>query len=374
MKKLLSALFLLTSFSYATPILEMNNAFRALNGLIPFIVDEKQFDLPTNEKLINGHMQELELAFKNAKHENLLKQDVFAPSYAVINEHIAESKMAFVKGKKDYARWRLKELTSLCLDCHTRLPESHPSSFQTGELRIDDKKFDNKFNLGIAQLIVRRYPDAKQSFTEFIDEKMIAGQPQELPRAFKQLLLIDLKVLKKPADMEKVTAHYLSKKQLPQSLKTTLKKWNKQLKIWVKREQFISGIKDEKTFKRFLHEAVDPVFKNASYSDEMDVDLLMISGILSRYLFENPQSTLAPELNYWLGRSEKYLKREQFFGAGDGFLKQCIRRYPTHPVAKKCLEEYEESVRFEFSGSSGTSIPVEIQEEINHLKNMIKNK
>jgi TolA-binding protein len=372
MKKIAPLSLLISSVVLAGPVLQMNKAFNALNGLIPFVVDEKKFELPANERTITLKMDELQTAFKNAKHETLLKQDLFAPSYAVINEHISESTKAFKKGDKDYAHWRLKELTSLCLDCHTRLPVSHPSSFQTGELAIDPKNFDNKYNLGIAQLIVRRYPDAKQSFTEYIDEKIVSSNFQDMILPFKQLLLIDLKVLKNPSDMKKVTTHYLTKKQLPEDIKSTLKNWDQRLKKWEKRGGYISGLKDDKHVEKFLKEVVEPIYKVASYSDELDVDFLMISGLLSNYLFENPESAKAPELNYWLGWVEKYLKREQFFGSGDRFLKQCIRRYPSSPMAPKCLDEYQESINFEFSGSAGTSIPSEIQEEIKQLKALIK--
>ncbi len=365
-------LALLSSAALAGPILQMNKAFNALNGMIPFLVDEKKFEDKKNEKLISEKMEEMQGAFKNAKHETLLKQDLFAPSYAVINEHIAESAKAFKKGKKDYAHWRMKELTSLCLDCHTRLPVAHPSSFQTGELSIDPRSFDNKYNLGIAQLIVRRYPDAKQSFTAFIDEKIVQNNFQDIILPFKQLLLIDLKVLKNPKDMKSLTTHYQAKKQLPEDVKASLKSWNGRLKFWQKKSDFVGGIKNEKQLEKFIQEVVEPLHKVASFDDQYDVDFLLISGLLSNYLLENPESPKAAELNYHLGWAEKFLKREQFFGSGDRFLKQCIRRYPTHPVAQKCLNEYQESVNFEFSGSSGTSIPSEIQEEIEDLQDLIK--
>jgi TolA-binding protein len=365
-------LILITSAVMAGPILQMNKAFNALNGMIPFLVDEKKFEDKKNEKIISQKMEDLQAAFKTAKHETLLKQDLFAPSYAVINEHIAESTKAFKKGNKDYAHWRMRELTSLCLDCHTRLPVSHPSSFQSGELSIDPSAFDNKYNLGIAQLIVRRYPDAKQSFTAFIDEKIVQNNFQDITLPFKQLLLIDLKVLKNSEDMKTLTAHYMTKKQLPENVKSSLKSWNQRLKYWEKKSEFVAGIKDEKHLDRFFKEVVEPLHKVASYDDQYDVDFLLISGLLSHYLFENPESPKAAELNYRLGWAEKFLKREQFFGSGDSFLKQCIRRYPDNPVAQKCLDEYKESVNFEFSGSSGTSIPLEVQEEIEDLQNLIK--
>ncbi len=103
-----------------------------------------------------------------------------------------------------------------------------------------------------------------------------------------------------------------------------------------------------------------------------DVDLLLTSGLLSNYLFEHPTSRKAAEISFWIGWSEKYLKRESFFGSGDLFLKQCIKKYPKSPMAKECLKEYKESIEFEFSGSSGTKIPQDIKYEIDNLEILIK--
>jgi len=81
------------------------------------------------------------------------------------------------------------------------MPASHPSRFQNGELVIDQTKFENIYNLGIAQFIVRRYVDAKASFTRFIDDKLIRKETKDLIFPFKQLLLIETKVLKNPDNL-----------------------------------------------------------------------------------------------------------------------------------------------------------------------------
>ena len=168
------------NFAIGGPILQMNKAFIVLADLIPFITDRNKFMIKENESSISAKIGELQNAFKTAKHDTLLKGDLFAPSYALINEHLADSVTAFKQGNKDYAHWRLKETTSLCIDCHTRMPPSHASSFQNGELTIDKSKFENIYNLGIAQLIVRRYVDAKETFIRNIDEKLITKDYRDL--------------------------------------------------------------------------------------------------------------------------------------------------------------------------------------------------
>ena len=106
-------LFLFISGSIlAGPVLQMNRAFSALSELIPFITDREKFMEKKNESTIAGKIAELKSAFQSAKHDTVIKEDLFAPSYALINENISGSLVAFKKGKKDYSHLILKEMTS----------------------------------------------------------------------------------------------------------------------------------------------------------------------------------------------------------------------------------------------------------------------
>lgn len=376
MRPLAVLLFLIFTFvALAGPvILQMNKAFFALTDLIPFLTHREHFMEKKNEKVIEKRITDLQSAFRLAKHDGLLKEDLFAPSYAVINENIDSSLEAFKKGKKDYAHWRLKEITSHCIDCHTRLPPSHTSSFQNGELAIDQKKFDDVYNLGIAQLIVRRYFDAKNSFTRSIQDRIITKDFKDIILPFKQLLVIEAKVEKKPESLIETFKQYQKKQVLPEDVRTSLTAWIERLKHWQGKKELKEGLISDKAVETFIKNELISLKKKNALDEGNEVDLLFASGLLSNYLFENPDSKMAPDISYWLGWAEKYLKRESFFGPGDLFLKQCVKRYPKHPVAKKCLDEYEESIEFEFSGSSGTHIPADIQKELDDLEKLINKK
>lgn len=372
MKKGLMILAAFITFSVlAGPALEMNKVFIALSDLIPFVSDRSRFMEKKNEAIILEKITQMQKAFKGARHDTLLKEDLFAPSYKLVNENIDDSLSAFKKGKKDYAHWRLREITSLCLDCHTRLPESYASSFQNGALTLDKSKYEGLYNLGIAQMIVRRYSDAKATFTQDIEQRLLKKEVKDLNLPFKEILVIETKVLNQPGNLIAPFEYYLSKKDLPEEMKTDLKKWITRLKYWSTNPVLKKMPSNDKEMSKFIKNEVHPL-KKRNYDRELDVDLLMVSGILSHYLFFHPNSKLAPEMSYWLGRSEKFLKRENFFGSGDLFLKQCIRRYPKDPVARECFNEYKESVEFDFSGSGGVDIPEDVQNELKELEKKLK--
>ena len=365
------AMLCMSTHLYCAPIVQMNKAFNSLTELVPFITEADRFKEKKNEHYISTELKNIKDAFNQSKHENILKQDLFAPSYALIKENLTTTLDAFNKGKKDYAHWRLKEVTTLCLDCHTRLPEKHASSFQDGALQIERNKFLDPYNLGIAQLIVRRYSDAKTTFTMLIDEKLLKGQYFELLNPFKQIVLIQTKIQKDALQTQVFLEHYANKKKFPNAEKEILKTWIKRLKSWDKNKYLKHAPSTDVQMTNFINEILSPLFKKDVYVGDYDIDLLFSYGILSHFLFENPLSKLAPEMVFWLGLTEKNLNREKYFGSSDLFLKLCIRKYSKHPIAKRCFAEYVESVEFDFSGTRGTFIPNDVQKELDELEDLL---
>lgn len=362
--------FLTSAFS--SPVLQMNRTFSSVMELLPYILDDKEFHEKKNHEKIHTALKDLNKAFKNAGHDSLIKHDLFAPSYSLVLQNLQDSQSAFAKNKKEHSRWLVKETLALCMDCHTRLPTSHSSSFQNGEITIDKSVFKDKYDLGIGYLIVRRYVDAKENFTQSIQDKIIKKDFSDLILPFQQILLIETKVMKDPAKMVSIIDFYLEKKNLPADVSEELNSWKNRLVIW-KDEKNSGDPKNEKELTAFINRRLLPL-KDDSFNNSYKVDYLIASGVLAHFYFENQTSSMAPELNYWMGWMEKRLKRDEFMSSGDLFLKQCIKRYPNHPVAKDCLEEYKESLMFDFSGSSGTHIPKDLQQELDQFIESVRGK
>jgi hypothetical protein len=349
----------------ATPILQMNRTFSAVMELLPYVLDDKEFHEKKNNEKINTTLKDLNKGFKNAGHDSLLKHDLFAPSYSLVLQNLQESQNAFAKNKKEHSRWLIKETLAVCMDCHTRLPVSHTSSFQNGEVTFDKSVFKDKYDLGVGYLIVRRYVDAKENFTQSIQDKIIKKDFADLILPFQQILLIETKVMKDPSKMVSIIDWYLEKKNLTPEVSEELVSWKKRLDIW-KQEKNAGDPKNEKDLATFINRRLKPL-KDDSFNNSYKVDYLIASGVLAHFYFENQASPMAPEINFWMGWIEKRLKRDEFMSSGDLFLKQCIKRYPKHPIAKDCLEEYKESLMFDFSGSSGTHIPRDLQQELDQM-------
>lgn len=368
--KILIPLIVISFGAMAAPILQMNKAFISLQDLLPVILDSEKFKDKKNAAVIEKEITNLGEAFKLAGHDPLIKHDLFAPSYEMIRNNMAEAKTSFANGHKDYSRWLLKETVSVCLDCHTRIPKEHTSSFETGELTINQRQKD-PYLLGLSSLIVRRYVDAKNYFLRQIQDQLIAKDSSNLIQPFQQILLIEAKIMRDPKGMIAVINDFQTNKDLPATIKDELTEWKKHLEAWKDEPALTKAPADDKAIEKFIKNRLIPLQKK-SFIDAHKVDMLFASGVLSNYFFIHQDSKIAPDLSYWLGWIEKRLKREDFLSSGDLFLKQCIRRYPKSKRAKDCLKEYEESIEFDFSGSRGTEIPEDVTKELSELKALMK--
>lgn len=373
MKKSPVALGFLAITAFADPRPQMDLALKALDELLPFISREEKFLDKKNEKTILENLTRLQKTFGNLKHDQLLKNDLFAPSYILIKQNIAESLAAFKEGNKDYAHWRLGEITNQCLDCHTRIPENYKSQFQEKKLSLNPKKFDSLFDLGTAQLIVRDYKAADKTFSEVIEENIRKKNFMDTDEAFKNLLLIRTKTHPDTRKMLELTAKYSHEKSLPMDIQEELAQWEIRLKEIEKIKLLQSPLRDDKDVRSLITTFLEPVKeKDNVFLDNYDVYLLTSSGLLSRYLFTHPETAYAPDISYWIGWTEKALKRDQFLSSGDLFFKQCIKKYPKSDAAPKCFKEYKESMEFEFSGSAGTNIPADVKKELDELGELLK--
>ena len=352
---------------------EMNQAFQSLLKLVPFLTDESKFVARKNSVKIGENLRELESALKKIKHEDKLKADVFFPSMQLLDKNLKDANLAFSLGQKRYAYEKMRTLTAGCIDCHTRLPDSETSSYQEGLNQIEISKFEDSYNLGIGQMIVRQYVDAKNSFTRVLDDRILSKQFQDLLPPLRQILTIELKVKQDPVNMLAIVDHYKKIQGLRVDDKELLKHWESRLKFWAREKHFTGGqgLEDEKDVKKIITEKLEPLLEKPIKGDG-EVDYLISAGLLSQYSFKNPESKMAPEILYWLGMIDKYLSEKGYFSTGAYLFKECVFRYPASEVARGCLQNYKDSL-LKFS-TKGAKLEKEIQAELRELEERIEKK
>lgn len=355
----------------------MSNVYGAYTKLLPYIYSTNpQISAPKMKKgkedLIKN-LTDLSDFFKSAKHADFFKRPGFRPSLDTINNHLEETIISVQSGNMIFAQKRLNVIGALCVSCHSQIPQSVAKN-AFGENIVKEKResFDSDLSYANYLYLVRRFDDSRTYFDKAINDGLDKNSKyshQELMSALRSALSIDTKISFNADKAEAFVKKWEGDKRLSNNDKKMLGRWKSDLAHWKNFKQA-----DVKSVPDFISKNLVKLDMKKEYlfTGEDDVTLLVSSGFLQKYLVENPTSELAPEILYWLSIVEHRMSMTYFFSLGDLYLKDCITKYPKSPYAKKCYQEYADSIEAGYSGSAGTDIPPEEKKELTRLKNLLK--
>jgi hypothetical protein len=364
----------------------MNQVYESFIKLIPYIYSDKLILEGKDKKVqdeITLNLTDLQKAFKNAKHINLLKIPGFKPSLETINTHIQDTIDSVNSKSKVFAHARLKAMTALCVSCHTGISEKVArNAFGEAIASVKRDQFESDFQFANYLFLVRRFTEAK-TYYEFaireatskvekaaknvqVDDKVVNG---DIYTSLRRVLSIYTKISLKPERAIDFLNKYKNDKSISRFTKTDINQWLTSLEKWKKFD-----INSMKNINDFINKNLKPLedAKDKVNSGEHDITLLISSGVLTKFLNDNPSTDLTPSILYWLAVAEHRLSTTYFFSLSDLYLKECINQFPKSDYAKKCYQEYEDNLVFGYSGSSGTDIPKEERQELDRLKALMK--
>ncbi|MBP9682441.1 MAG: hypothetical protein KBD76_13625 [Bacteriovorax sp.] len=354
----------------------MSSVYDSYVKIIPYVyaTTKKMGDFKTKkekEELLKN-LTDLSLFFKSAKHAEFFQRPGFRPSLETINEHIEETILSVESNNFLFAQKRLNVIGALCVSCHSQLPESvSKNAFRENIKKEKRERFDSDFSYANYLYLVRRFDEAKDYFSKSIEASLDKSNNhgQEVSSALRRMMSIDTKIKFDYEKAKSLIAKWEKEPRLSTNDKKMVKRWGDSLKNWKGFDP-----KSIKSMPEFIQKNLSPLDmkKEIIFSGEEDVTLLISSGVILNYLVENPNSDLAPEVLYWLSLIDHRMSHTYFFSLGDLYLKDCIKKYPASPYAKKCYQEYADSIEASYSGSAGTDIPVEMKRELVKLKSLLK--
>ena len=367
-------IFLITTSTFAKNTPEaMRGALSALTELLPYTSSELKFSDPHHEKSINQALEKLTVNFQQAKHSKEIKRPTLEPSYQTLIKQVEDAKVHFSAGNKHYARIKLNQISHLCISCHTQFPEDRLKSQITNHQAIEKVFKEDDFNKANIEFILRDYQKALSSYKKFIKKRAKKNRsnaktdqyllPQkqlfdrELYQAVFNSILIKTKVNGDAKEALKYLKNIEREIELPKYVLTEIEKWEDQLRKWTGEVNINKKIKSLKT--------------DSVLDGDHDIDLLMISGNLSKKNYTDPAQLKQNDLLYWMAMTEYRVGKNSFYSLGDIYLKKCIEIYQKTKPAKECFQAYEEEVMFRHTGSSGVFLPQEVKEELKALKSLL---
>jgi hypothetical protein len=366
----------------------MNEIFQSFVNLLPYASSEIKWRDPQSEKYIIGNLSNISHAFKNARHLRTLNKLGFKPSYDVVNEHLAHTLEAFQGKNKIFARTRLKATTQMCMSCHTQLSSKGKTNSFKAINNVERSTFKTSYEYADFLFLVRKYNKSIRYYKKEIDErikqnkqlKLIHSDPSAhfidytIEKSLRRMVTIYTKIFYNPEKAIKLLGLYQTNAGLSKKLLDDIQDWLKDLRKWTKKKEFKSKLRNEAQLIAFLKKHLEPLDNQALGDGSSDIDLLIASGVLYRYLNLNPKSSSVPTMLYWLASIDKQLEYSYFYSLGDIYLKQCVMGFGDSLVANKCYRKYKDNITFAFSGSAGVHIPKEEKKELKRLKSYLKNK
>jgi tetratricopeptide (TPR) repeat protein len=354
----------------------MSNVYDSYVKIIPYAYSTKnifgEFKNKKEKAELLKNLTDLSQFFKSAKHAELFQRPGFRPSLEAITNHLDETIMSVESDSFIFAQKRLNVIGALCVTCHSQLPESVSKNAFRDNIKEKRERFDSDFAYANYLYLVRRFDDSKKYFEKAINTALgtsTRSANQEVLASLRKIVSIDTKIKFNYEGARASIEKWEKDSRLSINDRKILKRWIDSLKLWKGFDP--SSIK---SMPSFIEKNLSPLDmkKEIIFTGEEDVTLLISSGVLFNFLVENPDSALAPEILYWLSLAEHRMGQSYFFSLGDLYLKDCIRKYPSSPYAKKCYQEYADSIEAGYSGSSGTDIPAGEKRELNKLKSLLK--
>lgn len=351
----------------------MNQMLIELSTLKNYFVSQEKFTDPKNNEAISTHLKEFAKLAKEARHNPDLTKENYKFSGEVLDEHIAEVERLFRSGNKAFARRQLASTVSVCMSCHTQIPTNNrafvdfqnykmfSSPFDQAEFLFATRAFDQAFFL--YDLVIDGYPANKTSL-------------DQVEGSLDRQLAYFSRIKRNPKDAVAKLKLHQKNKQLPGFLKANLKTWIIQFENWDKQVTPDPKIASDKEILDFAKKVIETKWtSSAMQANNPDlIPYLRVSGILYEYLHLHPTAAATPDILYWLAVCERSIDDSFFYSLADLYLKECVLKFPTSPIATSCYKEYEIETIASYSGSAGTFLPPEIRTELNQMKSVLDHK
>jgi hypothetical protein len=362
----------------------MRSILNSMVRLIPYISNRTRFEDPANRESIIAELINISIAFEQAHKMKKFKAPGLAPSVDTMKAHLTHTIEAMNTEHKVFALTRVKATTQLCMTCHEQFPEGTKLDLGSAWKNVDPKEFVDTMDKADFYYLTRNWDEASQLYLKAIKNRIETHKNKKtwdenasdlyVFNGIKKLVLThtlghyDLDSLKK--DLSQLA----QEKMISGLTRDRLDEWTKDIpNIQASIPAAFELSNDEET-KVFITKNMEPFLTEEEEMGSLELRALSGAGILKRYLFKNADTKLAPDILFWAARAERQIHRSLFFTFADIYLKDCITRYPKHPMAQRCYEEYESNIIFGHTGSAGTNIPMEELKELERLKKIMGKK
>lgn len=348
----------------------LNSEMKAIHGvmqeLFPMAVKSRELSSKERKK-VEEHILFLKQHITHLEPSSSKRSEPFKISLDMLTEHLNQTQSAIENKEFTYARSLIRELPQLCSTCHTQ--DEQVQHFDSSHIK---EVLGSDFERGEYHFMTRDYQEALLDFNDHLAKQKRIKHGHGNSEAMEKILLIYLNIFKDPQNATAYFNRLLESEKLNLDFAVDINHWLNGLERVKTGPYKIERIEDiEKEISKILS------FENGQdipmfISEENKVSGLWLRGLIYDFIKQNPSHKDTAKLLYWLASLESSLEFGIYYQLPEIYLKSCVENYPKHPYAKKCLEQYKTHVTLQYTGSSGTHIPVYKEVELESLSNKLE--
>ncbi len=350
-----------------TPINHVMSELGQTIDLLSAEIFSQNNDAPEKVDDFKKQFEKLTELFKASKPHIAKRSITYNISYDLMVQHMNDIRIVLERGDIALAKGMLKSVPYLCVGCHTQDTQQN-KIFSN----VERSEFENDYQYAEYLYVTRNYDDAVQYYMNYLTSLQPAND-EFIQAALRRILVIYSQIKKEPGKAIDKLQPFTQNAEISKSTRKDINEW-----ILGLEDLKASSVLDESSYKErqkyveyYLNQLANHDV-NYFATEKDKVFYITLRGLLYEYLNAKPSQNDVPVILYWLAVCDRTLEYSFFDDLADIYLKECILTYSNHPYAKKCFQEYEAFMRFAYTGSSGTNLPSDIQQEIEVLKNIIQ--
>ncbi|MGZ3726471.1 MAG: hypothetical protein ACXWQQ_11755 [Pseudobdellovibrio sp.] len=365
--KFVLAVFLISSNAAAEIKPLMQDLYSITDAMTPYMIDKAKFMDAKNEKEISVLLSEFNQKTSQLKKDKMTQNEDMKFKARLLAENLDEAEKSFLAGYKDYSFWVLKASLNNCFSCHTQ------KSLNDTDYRPKNFASD-LYTRAEFLFIVRNYSEAIPLF-----EKIIDGYPdnkvtvENLESSAQKLLYYYMDVSRDNSKMLESFNKILLNRKLPTSLRNAVLAWKKYTSTKKMHIDENQKIENTSALESFMKERLKIAnqFKFPSQRAIADLDT---THRLYQILDKSKDNEMTPTLLYWLADIEKDYRLSMFDLSAENYLKECMQKFSTQSIAKKCFSLFKDIQINSYTGSRGTELPKSVQDQLNSYENLVNPK
>jgi hypothetical protein len=293
------------------------------------------------------------------------RSDTYRISYQTLIMQLQQAKQELAKGRERHGIYLLRSATSVCATCH--MQDERSVNWLT-PLRDE---MNDPFVAGEYFFMTRQYERASSAYLSLLRQQRELEYDQRTLTAVDRMLVTSLQMQKDPQLLVKTLWELTEREHINPALRKDLSDWI----TGIAQLQQLTNIREHPKpdtvvamANQWINEGKNAPLGRIFMSEVKRPQIVWLRGELYHTLITATEREKIASLLYWLALCDRVLEYRFYYSLADMYLKQCMLEYTDTPTAQQCYREYENYIVFSYSGSSGSNIPPEVDDELEKLK------